>query len=78
MPFLELLFVLSCVAGLAVMLYIHHQYPQGIDPDDGSGGSDDGGLPPTGDAVPVGPRPEMHVPTDRQPDEQPDSPRVSA
>lgn len=70
----EVLFLLSCVAGLVVMIYIHRQYPEGIDPDDGQGGSDDGGLPPTGDSVPVGPRPHLHVPTD----EQPDGPRVSA
>jgi hypothetical protein len=79
MVFIEVLFILSCVAGLVVMLYIHHQYPEGIDPDDGFGGSDDGGLPPTGDSVPVGPRPELHVPTDGVPtDEQPSGPRVSA
>ncbi len=74
MLFAEVLFVLSCVAGLVVMMYIHHQYPEGIDPDDSSGGSDDGGLPPTGDSVPVGPRPGLHIHTD----EQPDGPRVSA
>lgn len=75
MLLLETLFVLSCIAGLLVMLYIHRQYPEGIDPDDGGfGGSDDGGLPPTGDSVPVGPRPHLRVPTD----EQPDGPRVSA
>lgn len=80
MLFLEVLFVLSCIVGLVVMLHIHRQYPEGIDPDDGFGGSDDGGgLPSTGDSVPVGPRPELRIPTDGVPtDEQPSEPRVSA
>ncbi|MES3629093.1 MAG: hypothetical protein PPP56_02890 [Longimonas sp.] len=70
---IEALFVLSCLLGLVVMIYIHKQYPKGIDPSDDDSG--DGGLPPGGDSVPVGPAPGITV---HQPDEQPDTPRVSS
>lgn len=60
MLFLEVLFMLSCILGLAVMLWIHRSYPEGTDPSDDD--SEGGGLPPSGDTMPVGPAPHITVP----------------